>query len=281
MRTFLEKRSSMTTRDVSSDWWDGRIPDSLFSEIYKIGDDSDEGFDWYLPGGVKKRTDRECDLILDALSPNTNADILDCPCGYGRHSLEMARRGYKMVGVDLNPTFLSEAKSIASQERLSSRFVEGDMRSLPLSSSSFDFAINMFFSFGFFDDTDNRKVLEEFFRVLKPSGKLLIHTDVNPRLLDSGAYQSLERKERRLRNGDRLNIEEHYDPHAQHLYGSWAITDRYENMKSANYKVRIYSDRELIDLALEVGFQNVTIQEVNKNISNNELAQEIIYIFYK
>lgn len=113
-------------------------------------------------------------VSLLGLEPGTR--ILDLPCGVGRHSLELARRGFTVTGVDRTAAYLEDAKAAAEAEGLAGRIelVQGDMREFRRP-GAFDAAINLYTSFGYFEDpADDRRVLEGFFASLKPGGRLLI-----------------------------------------------------------------------------------------------------------
>lgn len=105
--------------------------------------------------------------------------ILDLPCGVGRHSLEFARRGHRVVGVDRTQSYLDKARTSAAAESLADRaeFVRADMRefSLPRSAGGCDLAVNLFTSFGYFEDpADDRRVAANFFASLKDGGTLIL-----------------------------------------------------------------------------------------------------------
>jgi SAM-dependent methyltransferase len=117
---------------------------------------------------------QEVDQILLLLQLQPGSSICDLCCGVGRHSLELARRGFQVTGVDRTPRYLQQAKRKASAERLDIQFVEHDMRRF-CRPDSFDAVINMFTSFGYFEDlADDRAVLENVHKSLKSNGKLLI-----------------------------------------------------------------------------------------------------------
>jgi len=97
--------------------------------------------------------------------------VLDLACGNGRYMDVLGRAGVEMVGVDLSAFLLREAWR---EPGLRGRLVQGDMRRVPIASGTLGGVINMFTSFGYFeDDADNRAVLEEVARVLRPGGVFL------------------------------------------------------------------------------------------------------------
>src|SRR5258705_307498 len=84
------------------------------------------------------QTRREVDFLLRALRPAPGARILDVPCGYGRHAAALARRGFRVVGVDLSRAMIAEARRrFAERPRLT--FVRGDMRRRPFRAAGLRF----------------------------------------------------------------------------------------------------------------------------------------------
>jgi len=121
----------------------------------------------------EERAPEEVDFIEDVLSLSKNATILDLCCGLGRHSTELAKRGYKVTGVDFTKQYLETARNKAEKRGVNVKFVENDMRNISFN-QKFDAVINMFTSFGFFKDKDNLKVLENVSNALKLAGRFLI-----------------------------------------------------------------------------------------------------------
>ena len=127
----------------------------------------------YATGLTPERAQREVGFVNRTLNLPEGARILDLCCGHGRHTVELAAAGYSMVGQDLSATFLDLAKDAAAARDLQIQFVHADMREIPFE-AEFDAVINMFTAFGYFDDTENQKVLDAVARALKPGGKFLI-----------------------------------------------------------------------------------------------------------
>jgi SAM-dependent methyltransferase len=82
----------------------------------------------------------ECDFLEKELNFNKNLKILDVGCGTGRHSIELAKRGYNVVGIDLSESMLNRAKEKALAENLTVTFQQYDARNLPFE-NEFDLAI--------------------------------------------------------------------------------------------------------------------------------------------
>ncbi len=122
-------------------------------------------------------TTGECNFIEEEIGHKKSLKILDIGCGTGRHAIELAKRGYKVTGVDLSESMLkrAEAKSIAAGVQVS--FCRGDARALPFS-DEFDFAIMLCEGAFSLMETDemNFQILGNAAKALKKEGKLIFTT---------------------------------------------------------------------------------------------------------
>jgi SAM-dependent methyltransferase len=118
-------------------------------------------------------TAREVDFIESALALPPGGEALDVACGYGRHAIGLARRGYRVTGVDFNPRYLTVAGEDAAAAGTAVRWVAADMRELPFE-RAFDGAYSYFTSFGYFSDQENERVLAGMARALRPGGRFLL-----------------------------------------------------------------------------------------------------------
>jgi len=101
--------------------------------------------------------------------------ILDVACGAGRHSIPLARRGYRVTGVDLSTTFLDEARRRSEAEALSIEWHRGDMRDLPWR-YRFDGALCFGNSFGYCDREGTRAFVRTLAASLKPGAAFVLET---------------------------------------------------------------------------------------------------------
>lgn len=127
----------------------------------------------YRPTFTSDRTEAEIDYIEKALGLRKGAAVLDLACGYGRHAIGMARRGYTVTGVDFNSRYLEIAAEEASALGASVTWQTGDMRSLGFR-GQFAGVYSYFTSFGYFNDEENERVLAEVATALQPGGRFLL-----------------------------------------------------------------------------------------------------------
>jgi len=122
----------------------------------------------YLDYGFTHGTAHEVDFLEDLLRLPTGARILDVGCGPGRHSLELARRGYRPVGVDISAGLVEVARRRAQVEGMSAEFIVADARDLPFH-GEFDAAICLCEgAFGIAGgDEGNRRILAGVARALR------------------------------------------------------------------------------------------------------------------
>ncbi len=121
----------------------------------------------------RHRNSEEASLALDLIEKFTgitkDAEILDLACGAGRHSINLAKRGYtNITGIDLSVSLIREAKRNAAKEGVKINFKEQDMRSFD---GSYNLIMNLFTSFGYFaNDQQNEEVITRVGKCLIPHG---------------------------------------------------------------------------------------------------------------
>ncbi len=121
-----------------------------------------------------EKTAEEVANIISLLNIGEAASVLDLCCGPGRHSLELARQGFSVTAVDRTKMYLERARKQAETEGLGIEFIQEDMRRF-CRPGSFDAAINLFTSFGYFEDmNEDRQVAANVYHSLKEKGVFLI-----------------------------------------------------------------------------------------------------------
>ena len=202
----------------------------------------------YEPLFALERDRREVARVIDVLGLPTGSRILDVPCGQGRHAHLLAEAGYWVRGLDYSRTLLARAR--ARGEGASLRYIRGDMRRLPARwMSQFDAVVNLFTSFGFFDDpADDLRVIEEFARVLRPDATLVWHgasrDGVMARFLDRDWWTTSD--------GTMFGQERTFDP----LSGVLSIDSHWAGRKGngvRQHRIRLYNASQLAELCAAAG----------------------------
>jgi ubiquinone/menaquinone biosynthesis C-methylase UbiE len=179
-------------------------------------------------------------------------NLLDVPCGFGRHSIPLARAGYDVVGVDRAPTLLAEAQR-RTGDGAAPRFVEGDYRKLPFADESFDAAINLFTSLGYLGDEEDTAVLAEIRRVLRPGARLVVeirHRD--------WVVSHFREQEWQLLGEGRLLLAQHtFDAPSGVAQTTQTLIEPDGRRDSRTFSVRVYSATELVGMLERAGFTKV------------------------
>jgi SAM-dependent methyltransferase len=145
----------------------------------------------------------DVDFLEKTFDVKPGARLLDVPCGNGRHSIELARRGYVVTGIDLSREFLAAARA-----ELDADWRFGDMRALELEGSAFEGAFCFGNSFGYLDHSGVASFLSALAAALKPGSKLVIESGV---CAESILPTRVEKRWHRL--GDLMILSENrYDP---------------------------------------------------------------------
>jgi SAM-dependent methyltransferase len=186
--------------------------------------------------------------VIALTDPAPGCAVLDVCCGPGRHSLEFARRGFRVTGVDRTAAYLERAGATAAEKGLDVEFVQCDARvfSRP---AAFDLAINLFTSFGYFEDPqDDCRLARAVFDALRPGGKLVIELMGKEIVARVFAPRSWSERDGLLMLEERQVTED------------WSWSDnRWLLVKDGQVHEqrlghRIYSAAELKALLLDVGF---------------------------
>ncbi|HEX2535977.1 MAG TPA: class I SAM-dependent methyltransferase [Chitinophagaceae bacterium] len=125
-----------------------------------------------IPAGL---SEAEVDLMMDAANLRPGSRVLDFMCGYGRHALELGRRGVNVTAVDNEHNYIREIGEKAAAARLPVEAQVADAASMTLT-GTYDLAVCMGNSFAFFDRPAAAAILANISRHLQPGGKLIINT---------------------------------------------------------------------------------------------------------
>ena len=117
-------------------------------------------------------TKRQVDFLVDKLNLNGDEKILDLACGFGRHSLELARRGFDVTGIDITCDYIRYATEQAEKEGLNARFICMDIRDVSFE-NEFDVVLNMADgAVGYLEnDYENLRIFSVVSKALRSGGK--------------------------------------------------------------------------------------------------------------
>ena len=176
-------------------------------------------------------------------------DLLDVPCGFGRHAVPLAQAGYRVTGVDRSAALLAEAAQRAAGARWP-KFVRADYRELPLPDESADAAVNLFSSLGYLGDEEDVHVLSEIHRVLRPGGRLVVETMHRDWLVTH-----FRESDWQLLGAGRLLLERRtFDPASGVAQTTQTLIDTTGDRDSRSFSVRVYTATELVAMLRRAGF---------------------------
>ena len=194
--------------------------------------------------------------LLELLGLPDGAAILDCPCGQGRHAHLLAEAGMDVTGIDYSEPLLRIAKARGTGKRL--RYRRGDMRALPAEwTGRFNAVLNLFTSFGFFDDpTDDATVIAEFARVLAPGGRLVWHGGSR----DGVVARWVARDSWQTSNGTKVNHDRVFDP----VSGQITIQTKWRGeggTAQRQHRIRLYTATRLSELCADAGLHVTAVYD--------------------
>jgi len=179
--------------------------------------------------------------------------ILDLCCGTGRHSLEAARQGFNIVGIDRTASFIEKANQIAMDRNLEVDFLVADMKEY-CQPDNFDIVINLFGSFGYFEDPeDDRQVVKNMYTSLRAGGRFLIETKGK-----EIAVRDFQEREW-FEHGDTIIVAERKPTHDWSRIETRWIVIKGDHQFEHTVSVRSYSAAELTSLLAESGFVNIKV----------------------
>jgi SAM-dependent methyltransferase len=220
-----------------SDWWKG-----FFDEDYVA-----------LWGRVRDAasTEAEADAIWRICGLAPGSRVLDAPCGYGRLSSVLARRGATVVGVDQSEALLAEGERTRGDvgaDRL--RYVLQDLRT-PLAEGGFEVALNVYSSLGYGTEDDDLAILRTLAGAVRRGGLVFVETMHRDRLMARGGASE---RGNRLDDGTLFVEVPRFDAVAGRIDTTWYWSGpNGAGQKSAS--IRIYSATELVDVMARAGLR--------------------------
>lgn len=242
--------------------------------------------DWYKHGwslDIKNQswvddTENQVAFIIKTLNLTGDERILDLACGFGRHSLSFARKGFSVVGVDITPEYIDDATKNAKSESLNAAFINSDIRDVHFE-NEFDVVLNLADgAIGYLEsDEENLKIFDTIANALKSGGKHFMdicnaeHAEhFFPKLGWEIGEQALSLSKFEWNKGTR-----------RMLFGGWDIPYGLPAKKpdiSSGDSIRLYSIEELENILEQrkMKIANTFSNYYGKNASDKEL-QLMVY----
>lgn len=212
--------------------------------------------------GRVEGTGEEVEQLFDLVSGHgvDPESVLDVACGIGRHTVEFARRGLDVRGLDISPAYVESARERATEEGVADRVtVEvGDMRELDGLAGRYDLVTNMWTAFGYFDEATNEAVAAGFRERVAEDGALVMELANKECLLSEYRESSAG-----LDDGD-LHVERReYTPETGRIETAFALFEEtaegYEFLGEVEWDLRVYAPAELRRLLERAGFSAVSL----------------------
>ncbi|MBI4913076.1 MAG: methyltransferase domain-containing protein [Acidobacteria bacterium] len=211
-----------------------------------------EAFDFIFSEARIQAADPEVEALLALTGVEPGASVLDLCCGQGRHSTALARRGLRVTGVDRSAFLLGKARERDPSGRV--EWVQEDMRRF-IRAGAFDLAINLFTSFGYFQDpAENLTVLQNLRASLKPGGTLLLDL-LGKEIVARNPSQTWSLP---LGGGDLFVGQLQVIPGWERVRTEWLFV-RGDAVRRFSFEHFVYSGRELRLLLEAAGFRQVTL----------------------
>ncbi|HEX5547363.1 MAG TPA: class I SAM-dependent methyltransferase [Ktedonobacterales bacterium] len=131
-------------------------------------------FHLFLPLQTDESTEKDVAFLARQLPLPRYGHLLDLCCGYGRHAMRLAERGYQVTGLDRDPEAIAEAERRTHVANQQVTYLVGDMREVGELPGTFDGVINMWQSLAYFDEATNAEVLRQVRSKLTPGGRFIV-----------------------------------------------------------------------------------------------------------
>ena len=194
-----------------------------------------------------QEAEREVQAIKDILNLHEHELVLDLCCGPGRHDIVLIRQGYRVIGLDYSMPLLKIASEAIPLGKAYPKYIRGDARMIPFRENTFDVILNLFTSFGYFQDDENRALLGSIANLLKPGGRFYIDY-LNPIKVEAELVPESVRIKDGIRVEERRTINQETRRVEKQIHLRWD-----NNSQTFHESVQLYSLEEMLAMIADAG----------------------------
>jgi SAM-dependent methyltransferase len=213
----------------------------------------------------------------------TRGRLLDIACGNGRICIPLAKKGYRVTGIDIGPLYVDDAQRRASKNRVKAEFICGDMRKLRrLVRGKFDAVFSVWTSIGYYGKSTDEMLFRDIARLLKRNGLFLIVNTMSHEFLLNHYCSNL------FNETDRyvvLHRDNHFNRYRSENTETWVFFEKIGSdlmyVDELKLKLRIYSHSELTEMASRAGLEFVDAYDNLKDMSRARPDSTINMVFRK
>lgn len=221
--------------------------------------------------------------ILKKNGVGDTARILEIACGNGRICTGLAKKGYRVTGIDISPLYIDDARIKAKKLKIRNiNYVGGDIRTLDRHvKGKFDAVISIFTAIGYYDRRADERIFKKVAQRLKPGGLFLVlHTMSREWLLNHycrGLYDDA---------GDYVIIHNgNFDRAHSYNHDTWAFYRKQGRdlkfVDELNLRLRIYGTNEVVDMAERAGMKFVAAYDLLETLTPARFDSRVNIVFRK
>jgi len=242
----------------------------------------DSTIDW------ESRLKRELPFIVSLIENVESPCVLDIACGSGRHSVALASQGAEVIGIDSSKSMIQEAEKIASEKRVSPRFIEVDMEKMKnVVEGPFDLIICLGNSLALVSNIDSlRQVVKDIYELLK-EGASFVAQVLNFEEIHWTGFRSFPSKVGKLSNGEEITFSRLFE-HTDYPYSSTLVMSAFRKKgeewisEVTTQKVLNLKHDQMKTILEEVGFSSVEIfADYEKKVLDKKYDRSMVILAVK
>jgi SAM-dependent methyltransferase len=242
------------------------IPDNWYEKFF-----AGINCEMWEKAATKEWTDAEVGFIEHVLNLSQGSNILDIPCGTGRHSVELAKKGFHVTAIDISNEFINKLKKKVEEQQLNIEVIHANILKYTLT-GCFDGAFCMGNSFGYFQHEDMEAFVQKVAVALKPRARWIINSG-----LVAESFLAKFKKEGEYELGDlTMEINNEYDEWNSCLLTTLTYTKN-NKQEIHRFKHHVYTIAEIIRLLNKYNFKTTALYS-STNKAEFHLGDPQVYL---